>query len=102
MIYELNEEGMRSFGIAMAENLNGPWERVTDRYATGDQLKYVGNTGHWTEMVSHGEVIRSAYGERMEYEPNDCRWLIQGILKKEAKVSYSELPWKLGLIRMIK
>lgn len=40
MIYELNQEGSRSFGLATAENLAGPWEKVTDRFATGQQLRY--------------------------------------------------------------
>ena len=52
-------------------------------------------------MVSHGEAIRSGYTERMEYDPNNCRWLIQGILKKDSKGPYPSLPWKLGIIKKV-
>jgi endo-1,4-beta-xylanase len=101
MIYELNKEGMRSFGLAIAKDLSGPWIKRTDRYATGDQLKAFSKTQTWTEMVSHGELLRSGYNEKMEYEPNGCRWLIQGVLKKDSKVPYPSLPWKLGIISKV-
>ena len=98
MIYELNRERMRSFGLATAENLAGPWEKVTDSYATGEQLKYLADKQRWTEMVSHGEAIRTGYDEQMEYDPKGCRWLIQGILKTDLDLGSSRLPWKLGII----
>ena len=98
MIYELNREGMRSFGLATAENLVGPWENVTDSYATGKQLRYLVDKQKWTEMVSHGEAIRTGYDEKMEYDPKGGSWLIQGILKADINRGYSWLPWKLGII----
>jgi predicted GH43/DUF377 family glycosyl hydrolase len=98
MIYELNNNGIRSFGLAKANHLEGKWEKVSDEYATGNQLNYAVNSGTWTEMVSHGEVIRSAYNELLEYDPENCQWLIQGILKSELGVDYPFLPWKLGII----
>jgi len=101
MIYELNQGGVRSFGIATAEHLEGPWKKVTDKYATGEQLKPAVSVTRWTKMVSHGELLRSGNDERMEYDPKGCRWLIQGLMKKDANVSYPSLPWKLGIIRNV-
>jgi hypothetical protein len=98
MIYEMNNKGVRSFGLAKATALEGPWEKVTDDYATGRQLLCEGKAGAWTEMVSHGEAIRAGFDERMEYEPAGCRLLIQGILKKDSNLPYPSLPWKLGII----
>lgn len=98
MIYELNRGGIRSFGLATAKNLTGPWEKVTDRFATGEQLRYAGDKEQWTEMISHGEAIRTGYDQRMEYDPKRCRWLIQGTLKTDLEREYSLLPWKLGII----
>jgi hypothetical protein len=99
MIYELNREGIRSFGLATAEDLVGPWTRITDDYATGPQLIFPGKTDPWTDMVSHGEVIRAGHNQQMEYDPEDCRWLIQGILKEDANVPYPSLPWRLGVMK---
>jgi hypothetical protein len=98
MIYELNRRGIRSFQLATAENLTGPWEKVTDSYATGEQLRYLGDKEKWTEMVSHGEAIRTGYNQQMEYDPKGCMWLIQGILKTDLQGDYPSLPWKLGII----
>lgn len=101
MIYELNRQGIRSFGLATAEDPAGPWTKVTDDYATGDQLSFTGRAGSWTDMVSHGEVIRTGYNQRMEYDPADCRWLIQGILKEDSNLAYPSLPWKLGIMKKV-
>jgi hypothetical protein len=101
MIYELNTKGIRSFGLAKANKLDGDWQNVTDDYATGNQLQYSKDTKVWTEMVSHGEVIRCGYDEKMEYDPKNCRWLIQGILKNELCDDYPSLSWKLGVIEQI-
>ena len=92
MIYELNNKNIRSFGLAIANNLEGPWEKVTDNYATGKQLTSRSEINQWTEMVSHGEVIRSSYDEQMEYDPEGCQWLIQGIRSEEIKGPYELLP----------
>ena len=99
MIYELKNETIRSFGIAVADDLNGPWHKVTDTYATGAQLKYTGQSKPWLEMISHGEVIRSDCNQLMEYQPDDCEWLIQGILKNDYQGPYAMLTWKLGIIK---
>ena len=98
MIYELNIQGIRSFGLASAENLTGPWEKVTDRYATGGQLTYRDSQLKWTEMVSHGEALRTGYNQLMEYDPKGCTWIIQGLMRKDSDVSYPSLPWQLGTI----
>jgi hypothetical protein len=45
--------------------------------------------------------VRSFYNEHMEYEPNGCRWLIQGILRKDLKGPYPSLPWKLGIMTKV-
>ncbi len=102
MIYELNNAGVRSFAMATATALEGPWKKVTTRYATGDQLVTVSGVEPWTEMVSHGELLRTGYDQRMEYDPATCRWLIQGIMKNQMGVKYPFLPWKLGLMSLQK
>ena len=99
MIYELNERGMRSFGRARANRLAGPWEKVTDSYATGSQLACESGAARWTDMVSHGEMIRSGYDQRLEYDADSPTLLIQGRLNDAAETPYPNLPWKLGLIK---
>lgn len=100
MIYELNTDGQRSFGLATASSLAGPWTKDGDSYAMASQLVYEGNQTTWTEEVSHGEVLRSGYDQLMEYEADDAIWLIQGLRKEQHQGPYPSLPWRLGLIQM--
>jgi hypothetical protein len=101
MIYERNNEGVRSFGLAKAKHLQGPWHLVTEEYANGNQLQYIGDANPWTEMVSHGEAIRTGYDQTMEYDATNCRWLIQGILRDQLQGPYPTLPWRLGVIQQM-
>ncbi len=99
MIYELNEKGVRSFGLSKANHLTGPWEKVTDAYATGSQLSWGPDDTCWTDMVSHGEMLRTGYDQKLEYDASAPAMLIQGRLDDAGDTPYPELPWSLGLIR---
>ncbi len=50
-------------------------------------------------MVSHGKAIRSGYSQRLECEPEDCRWIIQGLVKEDLKAPCPSLPRRLGIIK---
>lgn len=99
MLYELNRGGRRSYGLAVAARLPGPWKKVTDEFATGAQLRYPSDADVWTEMVSHGEMIRRGCNQRLEYDPSRAEFLVQGLLKSECRGPYPSLPWRLGIIR---
>jgi len=102
MFYETllpGSERFRRYGLATAEHLLGPWERISDDFARGDQLAYALATDKWTEEVSHGELIRAGYDQRLEYDPERTTLLIQGLLAVEHEGPYPELPWRVGLIR---
>ena len=101
MFYETRVPGaedLRHWGLAVAEHPLGPWRKVTDEFATGKQLVYPAGTQKWTEEVSHGEVIRTGYDERLEYDPKAPMLLIQGLRKSEHRGEYPDLPWRLGVI----
>ncbi len=99
MIYELNGQGVRSFGLARASRLAGPWEKVTDTYAAGPQLSYVSDEVRWTDMVSHGEMVRAGYDQRLEYDASNPVMLIQGRRDNAGDTPYPDLSWSLGAIR---
>ena len=93
LFYEMKGDD-RWFGMARAAAPGGPWEIVADRYAAGSMLK-----GHsWTDMVSHGEILRCGNDEYLEYDAENPRWLIQGLQKEDYREPYAEMPWRLGLI----
>lgn len=99
LIYELNHDGIRSFGLAEAEHLSGPWQKVNENYANGRLLHYNSGQEKWTDMVSHGEIIRSGNDQFLEYDPENTQILIQGILSSKLKQDYADISWKLGLIK---
>lgn len=101
LIYELNHNGVRSFGLATASGLAGPWHKVSDQYATASQLQFTAGGDEWTQMVSHGEAIRTGYNQTLEYDADHARWLIQGIPDQELEKEYVDLPWKLGIIELM-
>ncbi len=98
MLYELADGPLRKFGLATASSLAGPWRKESTEYAAGKQLTSAPGTGHWTDEVSHGELLRSGYDERLEVPAHPVRLLIQGMRAERHKGDYPSLPWRLGLI----
>ncbi len=100
MLYEQNEGDRRRFGLARASALTGPWTKVTDRFASGEQLSYRPGQSRWTGEVSHGELLRSGWDERLEVASDRWDFLVQGMAAAEHKGEYPLLPWRLGLISL--
>jgi hypothetical protein len=53
---------------------------------------------HWTDNISHGELIRSGTDERMEIGADHLRFLFQGASQGEYRQAYGAIPWKLGIL----
>ncbi|MHC4756249.1 MAG: non-reducing end alpha-L-arabinofuranosidase family hydrolase [Planctomycetota bacterium] len=104
LFFEKKGEDTRLYGMAKAESLAGPWERVTDMYAAPSMLRYLEGEKKWTETVSHIEMLRSGYDQKLEYDPCNPKLLIQGVLKSGYsrsfgyKGGYDQINWKLGII----
>lgn len=98
MLFEQQEKGIRHFGLARAGNLRGPWKLESEHFAGGSQLIYHSGVSHWTDEVSHGELIREGFDERLLVSPQNWRLLMQGLPESEHKGEYTQLPWRLGII----
>lgn len=96
LLFETQEGDLRSFGLAEAGSLDGPWREVERRFAPGAGLSFTAE--RWTAEVSHGELIRSGYDERLEADARHFRFLIQGLPAGEHRGPYPELRWRLGVI----
>jgi hypothetical protein len=44
-------------------------------------------------------MIRTGYNQKLEYDPADGRFLIQGMRSKEHVGEYRRLGWRLGIIK---
>ncbi|MDP4180932.1 MAG: non-reducing end alpha-L-arabinofuranosidase family hydrolase [Bacillota bacterium] len=88
----------RSYELFTSSSAGGPWTLVNNKWATKATLtKY--NGSKWTTNVSHGELIRSGYNQKLEINDiNHVDFFIQGTLSI-SNAAYQQLTWDLGLIR---
>ncbi len=80
-----------------ASNPGGTWTKVSEQWAHPNDL--IDNADHWTDQVSHGEILRAGTDERMEiYDIDRCEILIQGVVNGDYG-DYGNIPYDLGIIR---
>jgi hypothetical protein len=95
--YMMVEDINRYMELWTATSLGGTWTKVSEEWAAKTDLIY--NADHWTDQVSHGEIIRSGTNERLEINNIDhCDILIQGVVNGSYP-DYASIPYDLGLIR---
>ena len=98
--YMMVEDVSRHFELwTCGTNLGGTFTQVNENWAIASRLTQ--NNEHWTDQVSHGEILRSTTNELMEIDNIDhCQILIQGVTTaKSSGVAYGLIPYELGLIR---
>lgn len=80
-----------------ATSLGGTWTQVNEQWAYKGNLVY--KADHWTDQVSHVELIRSGTDEKLEINNiNQCQMLIQGVVDGSYP-GYISIPYDLGLIQ---
>ncbi len=95
--YLMVEDVSRHFELWTASDLNRTWTKLQENWAHGDQLVF--NADHWTDQVSHGEIIRAGVDEKLEISSiNRCEILIQGVVDGSYG-DYGNIPYDLGIIR---
>ena len=93
--------GWRYYKAYLADRLDGEWQELAaTKEKTFASMKNVKQTQkRWTDSISHGELLRLGYDEKLEVDPANLRFLFQGVTNK-AKVGkkYGEIPWRLGIL----
>jgi len=93
--------GWRYYKAYTAERLDGVWAPLAagkdNAFAS---IRNVEQTaGRWTDVVSHGELIRVGHDEKLEVDPTSLRFVFQGVTDRARKgKKYGEIPWRLGLL----
>ena len=94
--YMMVEDINRYFELWGAGSLEGTWTKIAEQWAAKTNLTETSE--HWTDQVSHGEIIRAGINERLEIDDiNRCDILIQGAIS--GSYLYENIPYRLGLIR---
>lgn len=93
--------GWRYYKAYTAEALDGAWKPLAatrdHAFASMQNVKQTG--GRWTDSISHGELLRAGYDERLEVDPAKLRFLFQGVLDRDRRgKKYGEIPWRLGIL----
>jgi len=56
----------------------------------------------WTDSISHGELLRAGFDERLEVDTADLRFLFQGVTNQaRAGKPYGQIPWRIGMLEPV-
>ena len=102
-IIEAQASGRRYYKAYVADHLEGPWRGLADTlakpFAARENVK---QSPEWTASISHGELLRTGTDERMEVDPAHLRFLFQGVSDADYRTKYGGIPWRLGLLEMVR
>ena len=103
-IIEAQAPGRRYYKAYLADRLEGPWRGLADTLAKPFAAREnVRQSPEWTASISHGELIRTGADERLEVDPANLRFLFQGVSEADYRgAKYGGIPWKLGLLEMVR
>ncbi len=102
-LIEAQRKGRRYYKAYIADRLSGQWSPIADThdkpFASPLNTRFDGP--HWTDSFSHGELLRAGNDQTLEADPNDLRFLFQGVSDsaKQGK-KYGDIPWRLGLLEV--
>ncbi|MBD3185117.1 glycoside hydrolase [Candidatus Poribacteria bacterium] len=94
-------KGRRYYVTYLANTLESNWRKLASSedkpFASYENVDQPGE--RWTDYISHGELIRSGYDEKMLVNPDNLQFLFQGVTDGEAAgKKYGEIPWRLGIL----
>ena len=102
----VEEGGVRHFKAYTADRLDGEWTPLADTFenpfAGKANIQAAPGVTPWTDNISHGELIRNGYNQKLEMYPSDWEFLFQGVWEHEKpKDDYGKIPWRLGLLKPV-
>ncbi|MGC4092982.1 MAG: non-reducing end alpha-L-arabinofuranosidase family hydrolase [Polyangiaceae bacterium] len=99
--FDQTSNNKRYFRSWVSNSLDGPWfpwqASGSFPYAGLSNVHFDGTP--WSNDISHGEMIRAGYDEKLAVEPCNMRFLYQGAdPNADNGGDYNKIPWRLGLI----
>lgn len=95
------EGGRRYYKAYVADRLDGEWQPLAatreQPFAGPGNIDFAGE--RWTDSISHGELLRLGYDEKLEVDPANLQFLYQGVSDADRRGKrYGDIPWRLGLL----
>jgi hypothetical protein len=101
-IIEANSGGKRHFKAYLADRLDGQWKPLAETwerpFAGELNVQPAVGVDLWADNISHGELIRDGFDERLTVDPSDLRLVFQGAWQKDKVDGYGGIPWRLGIL----
>jgi hypothetical protein len=99
----IEEDGRRYYKAFIADRLDGAWTPVADSaekpFAGWKNIRPAAGVEAWTDNVSHGELIRDGFDQTLTVDPNDLKFVFQGMLdEQKSERSYGDFPWRIGML----
>ena len=103
----IEENGRRYYKAYLADRLDGKWMPVADTaerpFAGWKNIRPAPGVQPWTDNISHGELIRDGCDQTLTINPNNLRFIFQGMwdAHKSGK-GYGQFQWRIGMLTPVK
>ena len=99
----IEENGRRYYKAYLADSLDGEWRPLADTaetpFAGWKNIRPAPGVEPWTDNVSHGELIRDGYDQTLTVDPDNLRFVFQGMWDKDkAGRRYGQFTWRIGML----
>ena len=99
----VEEDGRRYYKAYLADRLDGVWTPLADTaeqpFAGWRNIRPAPGVAPWTDNISHGELVRDGYDQRLSVDPDHLRFVFQGMWDRDkAGKGYGQFQWRIGLL----
>jgi hypothetical protein len=99
----IEEDGRRYYKAYIADRLDGEWMPLADTaerpFAGWKNIRPAPEVEPWTDNVSHGELIRDGYDQTLTIDPDNLRFIFQGMWDKgKSGRNYGQFQWRIGML----
>jgi hypothetical protein len=99
----IEANGQRFYKAYLADRLDRNWTPAADSperpFAGWVNIRPARGVHSWTDNISHGELVRDGCDETMTVDPEQLRFVFQGMLEHEkAGKGYGDFPWRIGIL----